>query len=59
MKTAIIYASTYGSTQKVAEVLHSSIKDSDIFNVKKENPNISSYDSVILGSSINDSGFHG
>lgn len=52
MKTAIIYASTYGSTQKVAEVLHSSIKDSDIFNVKKENPNISSYDSVILGSSI-------
>lgn len=52
MKTAIIYASTYGSTQKVAEALHSTIKNSDIFNVKKENPNLSSYDSVILGSSI-------
>jgi menaquinone-dependent protoporphyrinogen oxidase len=52
MKTAIIYASTYGSTKQMAESLHSQLPDSQVFDIKKSDVNLSSFDAVILGSSI-------
>lgn len=52
MKTAIIYATTYGSTRKIAETIQKSIPGSSIFDVKKDKVDISLFDVVILGSSI-------
>lgn len=52
MKTAIIYASTYGSTKQIAQSLHDQIPDSVLFDVKKDAVDLSLFDAVILGSSI-------
>lgn len=52
MSTAIIYASTYGSTRKVAQTIQKAIPASSIFDVKKDKVDLSSFDTVILGSSI-------
>ncbi|MDP2814884.1 MAG: flavodoxin domain-containing protein [Erysipelotrichaceae bacterium] len=52
MSTAIIYASTYGSTKRVAETIQKSIPGSSVFDVKKDKLDLSSFDTVILGSSI-------
>lgn len=52
MKTAIIYASTYGSTKKIAQSLNDQIPDSQLFDVKKAKVDFSLFDAVILGSSI-------
>ena len=52
MSTAIIYASTYGSTRKVAQTIQKLLPASSVFDVKKGNIDLSSFDSVILGSSI-------
>ncbi len=52
MKTAILYASTYGSTKKIAQSLYDQIPDSQLFDVKKDKVDFSLFDAVILGSSI-------
>ena len=52
MSTAIIYATTYGSTRDIAEMIQRCIPESVIIDVKKDQTDISAFDSVILGSSI-------
>lgn len=54
MKTAIIYASSRGTTEKAAELLKGKIDgEVTLINAKKEKEiNLENYDSVILGSSI-------
>ena len=56
MKTAIIYASKYGTTEKVAHLIAESLKEigevSLISLAKKSTENINSYDKVILGTSV-------
>lgn len=52
MSTAIVYASTYGSTRKAAETIQKAVPASSIFDVKKDKVDLSSFDTVILGSSI-------
>ena len=52
MKTAIIYASTYGSTRKVAQTLNQKIPDSTLVDIKKQSIDPANFDTIILGSSI-------
>ena len=56
MKTAIIYASKYGTTENVASSIAEKLKDTneiELFSLKKNpNPDISGFELVILGSSI-------
>lgn len=54
MKTLIIFSSSHGTTEKAAQLLKEQlIGDVEIVNLKKfPNPNLTDYDSVILGSSI-------
>ena len=56
MKVAIIYASKHGTTEKVANAIADKIRDTsdvEVFSLKKNpNPNISEFDTVILGSSV-------
>jgi menaquinone-dependent protoporphyrinogen oxidase len=56
MKTAIIYASKHGTTEKVAVSIAEKLKESnevELFSIKKNaNPDISDFGTVILGSSI-------
>ena len=54
MKTAIIFSSSHGTTQKAAQMLRKQLKgDVDIIDLKKcPNQSLKDYNSVILGSSI-------
>jgi len=56
MKTAIIYSSKYGTTENVANSIAEKLKDTnevELFSLKKNpNPDISGFETVILGSSI-------
>lgn len=52
MSTAIIYASTYGSTRKIAQILNQKISDSTLVDIKKEKIDPNLFDTIILGSSI-------
>lgn len=52
MKTIIIYASTYGSTRKVAQTLNQKIPDSTLVDIKKQSIDPANFDTIILGSSI-------
>ncbi len=55
MKTAIIYISKHGTTEKVALQIAEKLKveEKDIINLRKDrNPDISKYDRVIIGGSI-------
>jgi menaquinone-dependent protoporphyrinogen oxidase len=54
MRTLIIYATKYGTTEKVVNILKEKINGNiDIINIKKEkNINISNYDYIIIGGSI-------
>jgi menaquinone-dependent protoporphyrinogen oxidase len=56
MKTAIIYTSKYGTTEKVAASIAEKLKDAnevELFSLKKNSkPDISGFELVILGSSI-------
>lgn len=54
-KTAIVYISCHGSTEKSARLLAKQLTDSDVdlINLKKvKHLNISDYDTIILGGSI-------
>ena len=52
MKTAIIYASKYGTTEKVANSIAKKLSG-ELFSLNKNpNPDISGFETVILGSSI-------
>ncbi|PKM69702.1 MAG: flavodoxin [Firmicutes bacterium HGW-Firmicutes-19] len=52
MKTAIIYASTYGSTRRVAQILNQKILNSTLVDIKKQSIDPTNFDTIILGSSI-------
>lgn len=54
MKTAIIFSSSHGTTEKVSHLLKKHLKgDVDVINLKESsNLGLNDYDSVILGSSI-------
>lgn len=54
MKTAIIYASSHGTTEKAAQLLKENlVGEVERINLKKyPNPDMAEYDAVIIGSSI-------
>ena len=53
MKTIIVYATKYGTTQKCAEELAKKIEgETDLFDLKKGTPDLSSYDTVIVGAPL-------
>jgi menaquinone-dependent protoporphyrinogen oxidase len=56
MKTAIIYASKYGTTEKVARLLAENLKETDdiilVSLAKKNTEDINQFDKIILGTSI-------
>jgi len=56
MKTAIIYTSKHGTTEKVANLIAEKLKKTneiELFSLgKNSNPDISKYETVILGTSI-------
>ncbi len=56
MKTAIIYASKHGTTEKVARAIGEKLKgatDVELFSLKNTpNPDIRSFDTIVLGTSI-------
>ncbi|MFA7401601.1 MAG: flavodoxin [Bacteroidales bacterium] len=55
MKTAIIFSSKHGTTEKVAGILAENLGKENIslINLKKDkNPDLNAYDSVILGTAI-------
>jgi menaquinone-dependent protoporphyrinogen oxidase len=54
MKTAIIYATKFGTTEKCAQKLREQLKgENQLINLKTEkNPDLKDFENVILGSSI-------
>jgi menaquinone-dependent protoporphyrinogen oxidase len=55
MKTAIVYMSKHGTTEKVVKIIseHLTRRSYDVFNLRyNKNPDISGYDFVIIGGSI-------
>lgn len=55
MKTAIVYMSKHGTTEKVVNIIseHLNLQSIDIFNLRNnKSPDVSSYDFVIIGGSI-------
>ena len=55
MKTAIIYRSHHGTTEKVANLIREAMGNvnTHLFNLKTDkNPDLSGYDQVIIGGSI-------
>ena len=53
MKTAIIYATSHGTTEKVCKTIAAKIDQSDLIDLKKTGPiDLSSYGQAIIGGSI-------
>lgn len=54
MKTAIVYATTHGTTQKVVDIINKELKgEATVFNLKKlKRVEISDFEQVIIGGSI-------
>jgi len=56
MKTAIVYASKHGTTEKVAALIAEKLEETgevELFSLNKNaNPDISSFDTIIIGSPI-------
>jgi flavodoxin I len=52
MSVAIVYGSTKGATQGVAELIKSNFKEADLINVAKTTPDeLNGYDGLIIGTS--------
>lgn len=52
MKTLIIYSTLGGGAEKCARILNEKIEGSVLCNIKKETPDVSSADAVIIGGGI-------
>lgn len=56
MNTAIVYSSKYGFTKHMAQTLSQKLKSSDVVTLislhDESNPDISSFDKIIIGSAI-------
>lgn len=58
MKSVIVYASKTGTTKKCAQELANRLGKIEIYDIEEEEKDISSYDLVIIGSSIRIGMFH-
>ena len=53
MKTAIVYATSHGTTEKVANMIASSIANTELLNISKSKKvDLTQYQQVIIGGSI-------
>lgn len=52
MKTLIAYATKSGASRKCAELLSAKLTDCSLVDLSKQVPDITSYDTVILGSGV-------
>ncbi|MGE0077610.1 MAG: flavodoxin domain-containing protein [Bacteroidales bacterium] len=53
MKTAIVYATSHGTTEKVANMISESIENADTINLKQISTiDLNNYDQIIIGGSI-------
>lgn len=52
MKTIIVYASKYGATKEVAQIIHKALPKVKVVDVKDFNEDILTYQNVVLGSDI-------
>jgi len=61
MKTAVVFASSHGTTEKAAEMLKEKLQgEVELIDLKKNsNPDIEGYDAVIIGGSIHAGSFQG
>ncbi len=49
MKKAVIYATKSGTCEEMAKLVAKNLTDCDIFDIKKQTPNLKDYDIVIIG----------
>lgn len=57
MKTAIIYSSKHGTTEKVAGMIHDGLSGQDVqlISLKNhQNPDLSQFDTIVVGGSIHE-----
>ena len=52
MKTVILYATKSGAARECADILAAKIKDSSIYDLSRETPDIETVDTVIIGAGI-------
>ena len=53
MKTAIVYCTTHGCTEKCAIELQQHLEGVELYNLKKQNPkNLAEFETIIVGGSI-------
>ncbi len=53
MKTAIIFATTHGTTEKVAQQIEKQLDNAHLYNLKQtKNIDLSQFDQVVIGGSI-------
>ena len=54
MKTAILYLSKHGTTEKVARIIGDKLeeKDTELINLEKVQPSLDQYDRIIIGGSV-------
>ncbi|WP_312814091.1 flavodoxin domain-containing protein [Sedimentibacter sp.] len=52
MKILIAYAGNNNTTQDCANILRSKLRDAHVINLAKQQPDISDYDTIIIGSCI-------
>lgn len=52
MKTAIVYATKYGSTKKAAEIIADKLGNCTLFDIHALPESLESYDCIILGSPV-------
>lgn len=52
MKILIVYAGNNDTTQNCAHILKSKLSDAHVINLAKQQPDISDYDTIIMGSCI-------
>lgn len=52
MKTAIIYSTRTGATQLCAEYIASQLPECPVFNLEKDKPDLSQFDTIFIGSGV-------
>lgn len=52
MKTAIIYSTRTGATQLCAEYIASQLPECPVFNLEKDKPDLSLFDTIFIGSGV-------
>lgn len=52
MSTAIIYSTRTGATQLCAEYIASKLPECSMFNLEKDKPDLSRFDTILIGSGV-------